>query len=95
MVIVTEWCAGGSLAKSLAAEDATGTRRMAWRSRGRLVALGIARGLAYLHSMQVMTNPDVPLALLCSPNKPFISSKPYISSSSKPPLLSLCSMLRA
>lgn len=55
MVIVTEWCAGGSLAKSLAAEDATGKRRMAWRARGRLVALGVARGLAYLHSMRVIS----------------------------------------
>eukprot|EP00884_Botryococcus_braunii_P015451 jgi/Botrbrau1/258/Bobra.0022s0229.1 len=64
MVIVTEYCSGGSLAKAITAESAKGSHRLGWNTRGRIIALGVARGLAYLHSMRIVHHDIKPANIL-------------------------------
>ena len=52
MMLVMELVAGGNLGKALSL-DRTQPRRLGWHRNGRFVLLGIARGLAFIHSRNV------------------------------------------
>jgi hypothetical protein len=51
MMVVTELCDGGDLAKAI--RQHRGTDVMSWYIRGAKLSLDIACGLAYLHSKRV------------------------------------------
>lgn len=51
MMVVTELCEGGDLARAI--KRHRGTKAMGWYIRSAKIALDIACGLAYLHSMGV------------------------------------------
>lgn len=53
MMLVLEFMGGGDLAKAMAAERG-GLRRFSWHVNGRFILLGIARGIAYIHSKGVI-----------------------------------------
>lgn len=50
--MIMEYMQGGNLAAALAAEDPN-RRKLAWARNGKLVAQGVASGLAYLYSQKV------------------------------------------
>jgi hypothetical protein len=51
MMVVTELCDGGDLAKAI--RQHRGSDVMSWYTRGAKLSLDIACGLAYLHSKRV------------------------------------------
>lgn len=51
MMVVTELCDGGDMSKAI--KRHRGTKAMGWYMRGAKIALDIACGLAYLHTMGV------------------------------------------
>ena len=57
--MVMEYMPGGDLGTALA-NDNSSTRLLGWYQNGHLIALDIARGLAYLHGQKV--RPDKGLA---------------------------------
>lgn len=52
MMLVMEFVGGGNLAKNLS-QDKAEPRRLGWYRNGRFVLLGVARGLAFIHSRNV------------------------------------------
>ena len=52
MMLVMELVGGGNLGKALSLDRAQ-PRRLGWHRNGRFVLLGIARGLAFIHSRNV------------------------------------------
>ncbi|CAL5222010.1 g4300 [Coccomyxa viridis] len=54
VMMVTEYMQGGDLGTALA-HDNPSARRLGWYQNGHLVALDIARGLAYLHAQKVIS----------------------------------------
>ena len=52
--MVAEYMQGGDLGTALANDDPK-NRRLSWYNHGSLIALEIARGLAYLHAQKVFT----------------------------------------
>ncbi len=52
MMVVTELCEGGDLAKALV-RDTEEPRLLGWYQRGHCLLLDVAYGLAYLHSNKV------------------------------------------
>ena len=52
MMLVMELVGGGNLGKALSLDQAQ-PRRLGWHRNGRFVLLGIARGLAFIHSRNV------------------------------------------
>ncbi|BDA51290.1 probable serine/threonine-protein kinase DDB_G0281745 at C-terminar half [Coccomyxa sp. Obi] len=57
MLLVLEFMGGGDLAKAMKKESG-GPRRFSWNVNGRFILLGVARGLAFIHS-QGITHFDV------------------------------------
>lgn len=53
MFLVTEFMPGGDLGKHIRGDKAT-PRQTGWYRDGRFIALGIARGLVYLHSRGIV-----------------------------------------
>ena len=53
MMLVMEFVGGGNLAKALSLDKAE-PRRLGWHRNGRFVLLGIARGLAFIHSRNII-----------------------------------------
>ncbi len=53
MMLVMEFVGGGNLAKALSLDKAE-PRRLGWYRNGRFVLLGIARGLAFIHSRNII-----------------------------------------
>lgn len=54
-MVVMEYAAGGTLMAKLAADGMDGApRRVGWYGRGRLLAHGVATGLAYLHAHKII-----------------------------------------
>lgn len=53
MLLVTELMQGGDLRSRIRADTAQ-PRRTGWYQNGRYIALGIARGLAYLHARGII-----------------------------------------
>ena len=51
-MMVAEYMQGGDLGTALA-HDSPSARRLGWYQNGHLIALDIARGLAYLHAQKV------------------------------------------
>ena len=62
MMLVMELVGGGNLGKALSLDRAQ-PRRLGWHRNGRFVLLGIARGLAFIHSRNVC--PFFPCGNLC------------------------------
>ena len=52
MMLVMELVSGGNLAKNLST-DRDVPRKLGWHRNGRFVLLGVARGLAFIHSRNV------------------------------------------
>ena len=52
VMMVMEYMQGGDLGTALA-RDTSSPRRLSWYNKGRHIALGIARGLLYLHAQKV------------------------------------------
>ena len=52
MMLVMEFVGGGNLAKNLS-QDKAEPRKLGWYRNGRFVLLGVARGLAFIHSRNV------------------------------------------
>lgn len=52
-MLVLEFMGGGDLAKAMAKERG-GPRRFSWHVNGRFILLGIAWGIAYIHSKGVI-----------------------------------------
>ena len=52
MMLVMELVCGGNLAKNLS-NDKAEPRKLGWYRNGRFVLLGVARGLAFIHSRNV------------------------------------------
>ena len=61
MMLVMELVGGGNLGKALSLDRAQ-PRRLGWHRNGRFVLLGIARGLAFIHSRNV--RPSFPCRIL-------------------------------
>ena len=55
MMLVMEFVGGGNLAKNLSTDRAE-PRKLGWYRNGRFVLLGVARGLAFIHSRNVSPN---------------------------------------
>ncbi|BDA51311.1 probable LRR receptor-like serine/threonine-protein kinase at C-terminar half [Coccomyxa sp. Obi] len=53
MMLVLEFMGGGDLAKAMSKERG-GPRRFSWHVNGRFILLGIARGMAYIHSKGII-----------------------------------------
>lgn len=52
MMLVLECMGGGDLSRALR-RDSISPREFGWHNKGRFILLGIARGLAYIHSRKV------------------------------------------
>ena len=63
MMLVMEFVGGGNLGKALL-QDKAQPRRLGWHRNGRFVLLGIAHGLAFIHSRNV--RPPFSWGTLCA-----------------------------
>ena len=78
MMLVMEFVGGGNLAKNLST-DKTEPRKLGWYRNGRFVLLGVARGLAFMHSRNVSPDCQTILwhatGLICAETKSMLSAK--------------------